>query len=212
MQSEVLNIVHVVQGVILLSSPVIILWKVQMEIKKKMRLFFIWAVGLLVVLFGLLRMLRADFTSDVTWTYTELLIWTSLDVSVGIVVISLPVLDAWLAGGWRKAMTKMGRTTHGGGLGSSGYGNLDRSGFGTMQSHRTTGTKSGGHGTSREYGESVEDIIDKKGGAMELTGIMRTDEYAVHFTSKDEEEHVGVHSSVAPGMDPKYATGLARQR
>lgn len=210
LQGQVLNIVHVVQGVILLSSPVVILWKVQMDIKKKMRLFFIWAVGLLVVLFGLLRMLRADFTSDVTWTYTELLIWTSLDVSVGIVVISLPVLDAWLAGGWRKAMTKMGRTTHGGGLGSSGYGNLDRSGFGTMKSHRTTGTRSGGHGSSGEFSESVEDIIDKKGTGMELAGIIRTDEYAVHFTSKDEEDQAGTPSRARPGVSREYTTGLAR--
>lgn len=198
-----------VQGVILLSSPVVILWKVQMDVKKKMRLFFIWAVGLLVVLFGLLRMLRADFTSDVMWTYTELLIWTSLDVSVGIVVISLPVLDAWLAGGWRKAMTKMGRTTHGGGLSSNGYGNLDRSGFGTMKSHRTTGTRSGIHG-SGEYGESVEDIVDKKGAGIELAGIIRTDEYAVHFTSKDEEDQVGTPSRVRPRTDREYNTGIAR--
>ncbi|KAF3765109.1 hypothetical protein M406DRAFT_240003, partial [Cryphonectria parasitica EP155] len=107
LQGEVLNITHVVQGVILLSSPVVILWKVRMNSKKKMRLFLIWAVGLLVVLFGLMRMLRTNFTSDITWTYTELLVWTTLDVSVGIVVISLPVLDAWLADGARKAMTKM---------------------------------------------------------------------------------------------------------
>lgn len=210
MQGEVLNVVHVVQGVILLSSPVIILWKVKMEIKKKMRLFFIWAVGLLVVLFGLLRMLRADFTSDVTWTYTELLIWTSLDVSVGIVVISLPVLDAWLAGGWRKAMTKMGRTTNNSrGMGHSGYGNLDRSGFGTMKSHRTTGTRTATVGSSRDYSESVEDIIDKKSGAVELTGIMRTDEYAVHYTTKEEEGHAVQQPHVAPVVDAKY-TGIAR--
>lgn len=209
-QGQVLNIVHVVQGVILLSSPVVILWKVKMDIKKKMRLFFIWAVGLLVVLFGLLRMLRADFTSDITWSYTELLIWTSLDVAVGIVVISLPVLDAWLAGGWRKAMTKMGRSTRGGGLSSNGYGNLDRSGFGTKKSVRTTGTRSGVHGSTGEYGDSVEDIFDKKGGAVELSGIMRTDEYAVHFTSTDEEEGAVSHSRVAAKASSEYTPGLAR--
>lgn len=214
LQGEALNVAHVVQGAILLLSPVVILWNVTMEWKKKFRLFAIWGVGLLVVLFGLMRLLRADFTSDIMWTYTELLIWTSLDVSVGIVVISLPVMDAWLAGGWRKAMTKMGRTTNGGGLGKSGYGNLERSGFGTSKSSKSGGLRSGksigggGGGISsgshhtntttttsvhnKEYAESTEFFMDRdhdrdrKDGAMELA-IMRTDEYAVQFSRVDEE-------------------------
>lgn len=219
LQGEVLNIVHVVQGVVLLSSPVIILWKVKMEIKKKMRLFIMWTVGLLVVLFGLMRMLRANFTSDITWTYTELLIWTSLDVSVGIVVISMPVMDAWLAGGVRKAMTKMGRSTHSGGMGHSGYGNLDKSGFGTsksQKSHHTVGVRTGTHG-GKEYAESAEGIINKQDGAMEL-GIMRTDEYTVQFTRHDEDEateeeeaarHYRAHSTVSPEPE-SHLTGIAK--
>lgn len=211
LQGEALNVAHVVQGAILLTSPVVILWNVTMEWKKKLRLFLIWGVGLLAVLFGLMRMLRADFTSDIMWTYTELLIWTSLDISVGIVVISLPVMDAWLAGGWRKAMTKMGRTTTGGGLGKSGYGNLERSGFGTRKSSKSAGgLRSGGGGgmsggggsgsgmgsstthttlssANKEYAESTEFFDrDRKDGAMELA-IMRTDEYAVQFSRVDEE-------------------------
>lgn len=215
LQGEALNVVHVVQGAILLTSPVVILWNVTMEWKKKMRLFIIWGVGLLVVLFGLMRMLRADFTSDIMWTYTELLVWTSLDVSVGIVVISLPVMDAWLAGGWRKAMTKMGRTTTGGGLGHSGYGNLERSGFGTSKSSKSGAVRSGlsgvTHASSKEYAESSEGIIDRdrKDGGMEL-GIMRTDEYAVQFSRVHEEEEgsasevCGAHVCAAtPGSQTK---------
>lgn len=200
---------------VLLTSPVVILWKVKMEIKKKMRLFFIWAVGLLVVLFGLMRMLRANFTSDITWTYTELLIWTALDVSVGIVVISMPVMDAWLAGGVRSAMTKMGRSTHSGGMGNSGYGNLDKSGFGTSKSHHTIGIRSGTHQHSgKEYAESAERILKQHNGAMEL-GILRTDEYMVHFSSTDEEEYKAgrhrarAHLNVAPELESDLP-GIAR--
>lgn len=184
MQSQVLNITHVVQGVILLASPLIILWKVRMNVKKKLRLFFIWAVGLLAVLFGLMRMLKANFTSDVTWTYTSLLVWTTLDVSVGTVVISLPVLDAWLADGARKAMTKMGRTTKGGGLGNSGYGNLERSGYATSKSLRTIGRQNTTQSGSRHYPDSTDAIIDNKEEQVEL-GIIRTDEYSVRFTSAE---------------------------
>lgn len=199
-----------------------------MEWKKKMRLFIIWGVGLLVVLFGLMRLLRADFTSDIMWTYTELLIWTSLDVSVGIVVISLPVMDAWLAGGWRKAMTKMGRTTNGGGLGKSGYGNLERSGFGTMKSSKSgnhSGLRSGVTAThsstrTKEYAESDEAIFDqrdRKDGGMELA-IMRTDEYAVQFSRVDEEslshsersDVYGAHACATPGAQQSKFPGVVR--
>lgn len=181
-----------------------------MEWKKKMRLFMIWGVGLLVVLFGLLRMVRADFTSDLTWTYTNLLIWTSLDITVGIVVISLPVMDAWLAGGWRKAMTKMGRTSNsGGGAGKSGYGNLKGSGFGTTMKSaggRSVARRKRVHGSSPGDTESTQGILtrDKKEvGGMELA-IIRTDEYAVQYTHMDEDQETegyGAHIRAEPSTD-----------
>lgn len=208
----IFNVAHVVQGCILLLSPIVILWKVTMEIKKKIRLFAIWACGLLAVLFGLMRMLKANFTADVMWSYTELLIWTTLDVSVGIVVISLPVLDAWIASGARKAMTKMGRT-RGGGMGKSGYGNLDksRSGFGTARSGKSMGTRNTSHGTSQTCAESEDGIVDRKDSPMELT-IMRTDEYAVRFSAAEEEEaaRFGGQACVTPGLEKAKYTGIAR--
>lgn len=210
----ILNVAHVVQGCILLLSPIVILWKVTMEIKKKIRLFAIWACGLLAVLFGLMRMLRANFTADVMWSYTELLIWTTLDVAVGIVVISLPVLDAWLASGARKALTKMGRT-RGGTLGKSGYGNLDKSsGYGSAKTGKSTGTRNtshGSHAASRDCADSDDGIIDRKDSPMELT-IMRTDEYAVRFSAVDDEEsrRFGGQASVTQGMEKDKFTGIAR--
>ncbi|KAJ4416052.1 hypothetical protein N0V82_006975 [Gnomoniopsis sp. IMI 355080] len=207
----IFNVTHVVQGCILLLSPIVILWKVTMEIKKKIRLFAIWACGLLAVLFGLMRMLRANFTADIMWSYTELLIWTTLDVAVGIVVISLPVLDAWIASGARKAMTKMGRTRTGG-LGKSGYGNLDKSsGYGSARTGKSMGTRNTSHGTSQDCGESEAEIIDRKDSPMELT-IMRTDEYAVRFSAVDEEEsrRFGGQASVTPGVDRDKFPGVAR--
>lgn len=52
-QNLFFNITHVVQGVILLLSPMVILWKVQMDKHKKMRLFGMWTVGLIAVICGL---------------------------------------------------------------------------------------------------------------------------------------------------------------
>lgn len=207
------NIAHVVQGVLLLVSPVVILWKVKMDIRKKVRLFFIWGCGLLAVLFGLMRMLDANFTADIFWSYTELLVWTTLDVTVGVVVISLPVLDAWLATGARKAMTKMGRTNLGV-MSKSGYGNLDknRSGFGSSTGTKsviTAGSRSASHARSPDHSLSEEAFPKKKKSSIELT-ILRTDEYAVRFSTVDEEEAgtYGAKSTVSPGNEKFHGVAL----
>lgn len=96
-----LSITHVVQGMMLLSAPIIILRKVRMDRKKKARLFSLWAAGGLTVLGGLLRQVAPNFSADVTWGYTEILIWTSVDLCMGIVTASLPVMDAFLFGSGR---------------------------------------------------------------------------------------------------------------
>lgn len=54
-QSAMLNITHVVQGVILLLSPMVILWEVRMDRHKKFRLFVMWGVGLIAVICGLCK-------------------------------------------------------------------------------------------------------------------------------------------------------------
>lgn len=184
-----------------------------MDIRKKVRLFFIWGCGLLAVLFGLMRMLDANFTSDIFWSYTQLLIWTTLDVTVGIVVISLPVLDAWLATGARKAMTKMGRTNLGV-ISKSGYGNLDKnkSGFGGTSGSKsvcTAGSRSVSHARSHDHPDSEEGFTRVKKPSIELT-ILRTDEYAVRFSTVEEEETgtYGAQTNVAPGKETFHGVAL----
>lgn len=49
-----LGVSHLVLGVLLLLTPVIILWSVQMSWQKKARLFLLWAAGALSVFGGLL--------------------------------------------------------------------------------------------------------------------------------------------------------------
>ncbi|KAI1862947.1 hypothetical protein JX265_008993 [Neoarthrinium moseri] len=185
-QSKILNITHVVQGTILLLSPMVILWTVRMDRGKKRRLFIMWGVGLVAVVCGLLRQLRADFTTDIMWDYTELLIWTALDVCVGIITISLPVMDAWLAGAWRGAMTKLGKT----------YGHGSRGGAaGQKYGHNTTVKSSVAVQTPRrDYSDSIEEIIQKSHeNDTELASIVRTDEYNVFYSEagpdSDSEDH-----------------------
>jgi hypothetical protein len=107
-QSRILSGVHVAQGMILLTTPIVILWTIQMDRAKKIRLFVVWAVGGITVLGGLLRQVRPLIHRDMTWDYVEVLAWTSLDLALGIVTASLPVLDGMLSNAWHRAMTSIG--------------------------------------------------------------------------------------------------------
>ncbi|KAH8676145.1 hypothetical protein BX600DRAFT_546837 [Xylariales sp. PMI_506] len=197
-QIEVLNITHIVQGAILLLSPIVILWTVSIGRAKKIRLFVTWACGLIAVLCGLMRQIRADWTSDITWDYTELLAFTSLDVSVGIITISLPVMDAWLAGAWRRAVDRIqvtyrsvvrsGNTTNAE-AGSAGVdvtvsaGAAVRHIYGNGSTVRNTVL---GSSLVRQYSDSAEEMI-KKCPETELNKIVRTDEYNIDYFTPGNE-------------------------
>lgn len=167
----------------LLMSPIAILWKVEIEIKKKIRLFLIWGCGLLAVLCSLMRMLDANFTSDIFWSYTQLLTWTSLDVTVGCMVISLPILDAMIAANLRKVMAKTRKTNTGG---RSGYGDLDKSNTGLGPPCTAESTNTIGPGYQ----------VDQKPGDVEKTSIelniMQTVKYAVRYSSVEKAEAGGI--------------------
>ncbi|KAI4598555.1 hypothetical protein KJ359_002967 [Pestalotiopsis sp. 9143b] len=198
-QSAMLNITHVVQGVILLLSPMVILWEVRMDRHKKFRLFVMWGVGLIAVICGLLRQLRADYSSDLQWDYTELLVWTALDVCVGIITISLPVMDAWLAGAWRGTVSRISRS-HNSSANQKTLGGTSRS---SRYLNQTTARRSMVPPTAKGYShaDSVEDMIHtmpgqasstndhtpaghgSTGDDTELHAITRTDEYSVRCYS-----------------------------
>lgn len=94
-----LRVAHLALGVLLLLTPVVILWSVRMRWQKKARLFLIWAAGALSVIGGLLQQLQS-ISKDSTWSYTAILVWTCLDLCMGTVTASLPVMDGWLFGSW----------------------------------------------------------------------------------------------------------------
>lgn len=102
-----LRVAHLALGVLLLLTPVVILWNVRMRWQKKARLFLIWAAGALSVIGGLLQQLQT-ISKDSTWSYTDILVWTCLDLCMGTITASLPVMDGWLFGSW-------GGTVNGGG-------------------------------------------------------------------------------------------------
>lgn len=105
-----MSIIHVVQQVVLLSSPIVILWTVRMDMYKKARLFTIWIAGAISVLGGLLRQTQSteEYASDIMWNYTGILVWTSVDLCMGLVTANLPIMDAFIFGSWVSSKTAYG--------------------------------------------------------------------------------------------------------
>ncbi|KXJ87260.1 hypothetical protein Micbo1qcDRAFT_152020 [Microdochium bolleyi] len=157
-QSRVFAGVHLAQGVVLLTTPVVFLWKVRIDRAKKIRLYVIWLVGALAVCSGMLRELRPVSSQDISWGYTETLVWTSVDLTLELLVASLPVLDGMLASGWHRAAARV-MTTKGGGGGGTG----SRSGGGG-----TGGGSSGGGIWSRrsQAGRTITTISGTHKGNM----------------------------------------------
>ncbi|KAF2125527.1 hypothetical protein P153DRAFT_250873, partial [Dothidotthia symphoricarpi CBS 119687] len=102
LQSQVLGGIHLAQGIMLASAPIFILWKVRMNRAKKMRLYIYWITGGITILGGLLRTIRPGGYKDVTWEFVEVLGWTCLDLVLGIITASLPILDGMFSDWWNK--------------------------------------------------------------------------------------------------------------
>ncbi|KAI6322389.1 hypothetical protein MCOR29_004789 [Pyricularia oryzae] len=108
LMSKVLSLVHVFQGVTLLITPVVILWKIPMDVAKKLRLFIIWWFGAVTVTGGLLQQLAPSRSNgDIFYDYTTSLAWTSLDLTMGIITASLPTLDTAISSGWKSFRSRM---------------------------------------------------------------------------------------------------------
>ncbi|ETS75087.1 hypothetical protein PFICI_13571 [Pestalotiopsis fici W106-1] len=148
-QARTLSIIHVIQGFILLMSPVIILWHIRINLAKKIRLFTIWLVGGISVLGGLLQQTTTTVTNDNFWEYTVILRWTALDLALGIMVASLPVLDTAIMGTFRSSTNKS--------AGYSGSHPNPRGGSNRWTGHR--GNLVANQAPNNDDTESVEHIM-----------------------------------------------------
>ncbi|GJC91240.1 integral membrane protein [Colletotrichum higginsianum] len=205
-QAKILSGIHVAQGLMLLFIPIVILWKVRMQTAKKVRLFAIWTIGGVTVLGGLLRQLRPTMTNDFTWDYVEVLVWTCLDLSLGILAASLPVLDGLLEKYWRKAKNTV-INTHGDAGGVSQSTTIAR----TWQYSKASDTEKSRKTTARTSiiastmarSESSESIVKKdhlqesKCGGMEMS-ILCTQEVEVHVSDAVEDVEKGQDKARGP--------------
>ncbi|KAJ1333144.1 hypothetical protein MN608_03134 [Microdochium nivale] len=206
LQSRVLATVHVAQGIVLLSTPIAFLWKVRINLAKKVRLYVIWIIGALAISGGILRELRLDRSWDISWNYTEILVWTSIELTLELLVASLPVLDSALVSSWHKASAHVAdgisSRTHGTTTNSSSGGRHQRwTGGGYQPTSETSVLKAKAPITTAgmDKSESRENIVQhEEGRGSDDDGIqmaiLRTQEVHMEYSPNSKFETRGPSS------------------
>ncbi|KAI4819800.1 hypothetical protein E4T44_10407 [Aureobasidium sp. EXF-8845] len=117
--ANTLSVIHVVMDFVLLLTPIIVLWNVRLNKKTKIRLFIVFSMGSLSCVASVLRELaQKSISKDITYGYTSLLAWTVVDLTLAVVVASLPVISTLIPKAWgdlthssRIRMTTPGQAT-----------------------------------------------------------------------------------------------------
>ncbi|KAB8291620.1 hypothetical protein EYC80_006420 [Monilinia laxa] len=175
---SILSTIHVVMDFGLLAVPLIVLWKVKMGWKTRGRLYVVFAVGGGSVIGSIFRQVeQAKLKSDVTWSFKALEDWTLVDLTLGVIAASLPVLSAIIPAKWKSLHTsstyKLPSQVGSHPLSNPGHyirSKLQgKNGKETGNSRCTKGTNGG------TFGESEENIV-------------RTDVIELSFQSKGDLE------------------------
>ncbi|KAI4717428.1 hypothetical protein E4T48_06380 [Aureobasidium sp. EXF-10727] len=114
--ANTLSVIHVVMDFVLLLTPIVVLWKVQLNKKTKIRLFIVFSMGSLSCVASVLRELaQKSISKDITYGYTSLLAWTVVDLTLAVVVASLPVISTLIPKAWSDIThsSRIRRTTFG---------------------------------------------------------------------------------------------------
>lgn len=171
--SRVLGVMHSVQGILLLGAPMVILWRVRINLAKKIRLFVIWAAGAITVIFGLLQFSPTQASTDIFWVFTNTVRWTTLDLAMGTLTANLPILDTAIMGAWNTMRTHSGKSR-------SDHGELSayawRHGETTKATTRVTANRD-----RTDDSDSIENIIPKD--SIKMNNILRTDEIHIGHSS-----------------------------
>lgn len=99
---------HIITDWLLLPVPLIIIWRLQMPVSRKVRLMLVFCVGLISSVASIIRNVlteRLVTDVDVTYDYYTIYAWNIVDIFFATIVASLPALNGVLDQGIKKMMT-----------------------------------------------------------------------------------------------------------
>ncbi|KAL9007933.1 MAG: hypothetical protein Q9173_006892 [Seirophora scorigena] len=94
-----LSILHILMDFCLLAVPILVLWRIQLARNTKIRLYILFSIGALCCFAAVMREVSQEqLKSDFTFNFTALIYWTEVDMTLSIIVASLPVLGTAIYG------------------------------------------------------------------------------------------------------------------
>jgi len=97
--NTIVRAVNVSMDWCLLAVPVILLFRLNMDTTKKIRLMIAFSIGALACIGSVMTLVaKSTLKKDTLWNYSTLLAWTLVELTLGVVAASLPTISALLSG------------------------------------------------------------------------------------------------------------------
>ncbi|RBQ78356.1 hypothetical protein FVER14953_08756 [Fusarium verticillioides] len=93
--------------IVILVLPINHLWKLQVKGRQKIQLFVMFSLGIVVTVFSIIRLpflISLGKTTNPTWEYVEVTIWSIWETELGMVCASLPAIRHLFKHLWPNAM------------------------------------------------------------------------------------------------------------
>ncbi|KAI4113136.1 MAG: hypothetical protein LQ345_005818 [Seirophora villosa] len=97
--SKPLSILHILMDFCLLAVPLLVLWRIQLARNTRIRMYILFSIGALCCFAAVMREVSQEpLKSDFTFNFSALIYWSEVDMTLSIVVASLPVLGTAIYG------------------------------------------------------------------------------------------------------------------
>ncbi|CAG8037110.1 unnamed protein product [Penicillium salamii] len=104
---------NVVLDVLIFMTPIPVVWKLQMRTGQKIAICSLFLLGGFVCVASIVRIHYLTFlngTEDVTWTLSEVAVWSVVEPAIGIICACLPYLQPLIRSTIRKIHSQRSRT------------------------------------------------------------------------------------------------------
>ncbi|MCJ1246451.1 hypothetical protein MMC30_003658 [Trapelia coarctata] len=178
---------NITTDLIILFLPQTKIWKLQVSLRARIGLAFMFLLGSFVMVASVIRfttLFQVDLT-DATWTITTLGVWTCVELMVAVASASMPVmrplLHAVLPQQWRQ------RTTHGSGSGSKPIYNLGARPPRSGEGFERLKYEDGGSATTTHQSYALAAVKEEREtGRRDAGGVLVTKTWSTRSGEGDE--------------------------
>ncbi|KAI0001228.1 hypothetical protein F4779DRAFT_604409 [Xylariaceae sp. FL0662B] len=82
-----------------MALPIPVIWSLKLNLKKKIKVFAVFSVGILAVIASLVRLGETPHlysNADYTWLLSDMILWGTIECDVGIICVCLMLLPAFV--------------------------------------------------------------------------------------------------------------------